>query len=553
MGRRFFILGALVVLVSCNSPAGSEDIGKPTGDTSFSDIFRSDQQSDSGSGDVHTRDLPDLQGDLQDLRVDLGTVLDLTGFDELEISVDLADHGEVCGHECLAPDPVWAISLGGEKLDHLLSLATTTDGTVYVGGKTTSEFFWVDEELQGKNSPGEPGQIFVSRILASGEGDWTRLLGGSGDDRLRGLGARANGGVLAAGLSLSETLLLGTAQFTNQGHFDAYAVALADDGQVDWALAFGGEKDEILLSIAEDDEGNALLGGYFSSQSVAIGELTVENTLDQEQYDLLIVKVSPVGTPLWARLLGSTGFDYVHSLEADAAGNVYFLGGISGSGMVAGSQTLATVGERDILTGKFSPDGTLLWVKRFGGTFHDAGHALAVSAMGDLYITGSLQSPVVDFGGAPIEHVGSEETHDIFLVRLDTDGNHVWSRGFGGVDWDLSKCLALDGEDGLYMVGAFNSPAVSLGGDYLTGAGPGASGVESFVAHYGLEGNHRWSKAYGGADDDLAYWVGVGGGTVAFAGTFNGQIEGQPIGTMDPGTGPLPVYGGRDSFVVRLK
>lgn len=560
-----WILAPVMILATCGGTGDGkfylvDGLPGDTADARPNDLIAADLIAGDGTFDLEAVDAaidgaPLDSTDVPDLPDDLPGDLDSEELEIDDTDLDGSDGSDACGEDCLPPDPLWAVSLGGEMADVALSLAVGPDGSIYAGGHTNSKTFHVAGEVQAKVAPDDIRQVFVSRLLPDGEPDWTRPLGGEADDRLRGVAPRAAGGVLAAGFTGSTSIVLGEHQFTGAGKFDAWAAALADDGQVDWALSFGGDKDEILLSIAEDGDGNVFLGGYFSSATVSVGDLTLTNTLDKEQYDLLVIKLDAGGTPVWARELGSTGFDYVHSLAADTAGNVYFLGALSGAGMVFGEEPLSTVGERDVLVGSFAADGAPRWVRRFGGGKHDAGHALTVSPDGDVYITGSLQSAVVDFGGGNIEHIGPLDKHDIFLARLTADGEHVWSHGFGGVDWDLSKCLKLGGDGSLYMVGSFFSPLLKLGGEPLTGGGPAANKAEVFVAAYGLDGSHRWSQAMGGPDNDVAYWVAAGGGVLAFTGTFNGTSDGDPpaAGSMDPGTGPLPVYKGRDSFVVRLK
>jgi hypothetical protein len=517
------------------------------------DIHPDQQPIDSRPGDIGDTklDLTDVGWDQQDIPAD-SPEIDVPLLDSDGGGSDTADG---CGEECSPPEPLWAITLGGEMADVALSLAIDPMGAIYAGGHTNSKTFQVAGEVHAQIAPDDIRQVFITRLLPDGEPDWTRPLGGEGDDRLRGVAPRAAGGVLAAGFTGSKNLVIGEQQFVSSGKFEAWAAGLAEDGKVEWAISFGGEGDEILLTTAEDSDGNVYLGGYFSSASVQVGDLTLVNTLNKEQYDLMIIKLDSSGQPIWARVLGGTGFDYVHSMACDSDNNIYFLGALSGAGMKFGDELVATKGERDILVGSYTSNGDPRWIRSFGGNKHDAGHAMTVSADGDVYITGSLQSPVVDFGGGPIEHIGSIELHDIFLVRLTADGEHVWSHGYGGIDWDLSKCLALDENENLYMVGSFFSPLVKLGGEPLSGGGPAGNKSEVFVAAYGLDGSHRWSQAMGSPDHDVSYWVATGGpDMVAFVGTFNSTDDDQPtVGTMDPGTGPLPTYKGRDSFVVRLK
>jgi hypothetical protein len=76
---------------------------------------------------------------------------------------------------------------------------------------------------------------------------------------------------------------------------------------------------------------------------------------------------------------------------------------------------------------KYDPDGNHIWSKRFGGGGAVPAYAVAASASSDVVIAGAFDAPV-DFGGGTLTTSGQA---DIFVAKLDPDGNHIWSRAFG--------------------------------------------------------------------------------------------------------------------------
>jgi hypothetical protein len=510
----------------------------------------------SDGGDGGTTDLPDIPGDGGGSDGDGGTT-DLPdipgdgGGDDGD-GGDAVDAVDSCIPDCPPPLPEWGRSLGGASWDKALGVAMAPNGDALVGGHTGSSLFYLDDKLQAVLEPDDPGEIFVTRIGPDGGPLWTRTFGNTGDDRVRAIAADGTGAVIVGGLTMSGSLDFDGHVSSGGGSIDGYVARLTPAGDAVWGKVFGGPADEVVLSVAADGSDNVLVGGYFGSLTVDLGSGPVANTQPWQQFDLLMARLSPEdGTPHWVRAFGSDSFDYVHSLAAAADGRVCGAGGISGSGMVFGEQTLSSKGLTDIWIGCLSAEGEPLWARSYGGPAHDAAHALAVSPAGEVYVTGSFQSGVIDFGGGPIPHVGPESFHDIFLLKLSPAGEHIWSRGFGGLDWDLAKSIALSPQAELLVAGSFNSPGLSLGGSTFTGPGPGGKMSEVFVAAYSTDGDHRWSQAFGGVDDDVAYGIAAGSGGFVVAGTFNGKTDGQPAGTMDPGCGPLPPLGNRDSFLLR--
>ena len=516
-------------------------------------------------------DLNDAGTDLNDAGIDLGTDLNDAGTDLNDAGTDLDDAGtdlgtdiealgtdidvQVCP-QCLPPEPLWARSVGGVFADLALAVATSPDGSVTVGGHTASPKIHVDGIYQATTGVDSKRKVFVTHLSPDGDPQWTRIFGGPGDDRLRAVAADSTGHIIVGGLTIQSAMFaFGDKVFQPAGKMDAYFARLTPGGQLVFANLFGQDKDEVILAVAPDYDNNVLIGGYFSSPSVDLGSGPVYNTQDAEQYDIMVAKTKPDGTVLWTRAFGGYGFDYIHSVGADLAGNIYLTGGTSVYGMTIGDFELQSAGDVDIWIAKLSPDGEPLWANVYGGENHDASHALAVSPEGDIYVTGSAQSQMVNFGGDNIYHVGSQEHHDIFLLKLDTDGNHVWSSGYGGPDWDLAKSVTLGPDDTLFITGAFNSPSLSLGGEPLTGPGPGGQKVQALAAAFTTDGDPLWALSFGSPDDDIGYWASANAsGALSVAGTFNGTADGEPLptGTMDAGTGPLPTLGGRDSFVVRL-
>jgi hypothetical protein len=166
----------------------------------------------------------------------------------------------------------------------------------------------------------------------------------------------------------------------------------------------------------------------------------------------------------------------------------------------------------------------------------DFGHGIAVDSAGNVLLTGRFDG-TVDFGGGPLSSAGST---DIFAVKLDAQGQHLWSRRLGGTDYEEGSGIAVDSAGNALLTGYFAGTA-DFGGGPLSSAGY----YDVFVVKLDAQGQHLWSRRVGGTSNDRGYGIAVDGvGNVLLTGEF--------LGTADFGGGPLSSAGSYDAFAVKL-
>ncbi|WP_437785195.1 outer membrane protein assembly factor BamB family protein [Sorangium sp. So ce1097] len=133
--------------------------------------------------------------------------------------------------------------------------------------------------------------------------------------------------------------------------------------------------------------------------------------------------------PPWSRGYGGTGADEGASIASDPAGNYYVVGTFEGT-IDFGAGPLTSAGGRDIFLLKLDPAGALLWSKRFGVIFDEVGRAVAVDGSGNVLLAGThftSEAVGTSFGGCEI--VTHDHGEQVFVAKLDPEGNHIWSQG----------------------------------------------------------------------------------------------------------------------------
>jgi hypothetical protein len=164
--------------------------------------------------------------------------------------------------------------------------------------------------------------------------------------------------------------------------------------------------------------------------------------------------------------IGGTGSDSAAGIAADSLGNVFTTGYFQET-VVIEEDVITSNGARDIFVTKLDSEANPLWSSGFGNSSDDWPFSIDVDAAGNAVATG-LHQGTVDFGGGAISSGGLE--YDVFVVKLASDGSHVWSISAGGSGNDIGRGIAADVSSNVLFTGSFGEIAC-FGGASLTSAG----------------------------------------------------------------------------------
>ena len=239
--------------------------------------------------------------------------------------------------------------------------------------------------------------------------------------------------------------------------------------------------------------------------------------------------------PLWNHNYGDNNWQYVKAMAVDNVGNSIITGSFEGN-ISFGGAYLSSSDETDVFIAKLGPDGSHIWSRRFGGVGRDTGVDVAVDNAGSIYLTGYFEGSI-NLGGSTFNSGGS---YDTFLAKFYSNGNHVWSHGYGGAESQAPGAIASAGDNHIYVVGSFRG-ALNLGPGTMTSAG----GTDIFYAQFD-DGNGVCLRSlrFGDADDQNAWAVSVNTvGEVVFTGGLKGSA--------DFGGGSLTSAGDFDVFIAK--
>jgi hypothetical protein len=252
----------------------------------------------------------------------------------------------------------------------------------------------------------------------------------------------------------------------------------------------------------------------------------------------------------WVKTFGGIGDDFCESMVIDAVGNVYTVGGFQNTvdfDPGIDSMMLSALGWRNIFIQKLDKNGNFLWAKSIGGKGNDFGGGIALDAASNVYITGGFDDTVDFDPGMGVTKLTAVGKKDIFIQKLDANGNFLWAKSFGGRDYDRGTSIAVDADGNVYTTGYFiDTVDFDPGPDSMKISAVGL--WDSFIQKLDANGNLLWAKSIGGNNESYSFLLAIDAkGNVYTSGNFTDSIK------FDPGTGVknLSAKGDEDVFILK--
>src|ERR1043166_5345502 len=187
------------------------------------------------------------------------------------------------------------------------------------------------------------------------------------------------------------------------------------------------------------------------------------------------------------------------------------------------------------------------WAKALGEGTSSISRSTAVDASGNVYITGQFFG-TSDFDPGPGVYNLTSSTYDIFVCKLNSSGNFLWTKSFGSSGNNDVGFEIAAGSSGVYVTGIFADTA-----DFDPGAGVfklnSMGGDDIFILKLSATGNFMWARSIGGPNTDQGNSLSLNsGGDVCITGWFRDSVD------LDPGVGVAKAFskGGDDIFMVKL-
>ncbi|MBL7995107.1 hypothetical protein JNM05_07000 [bacterium] len=355
------------------------------------------------------------------------------------------DNNKSSLHE--APIITFEKAIGNSDWQMGLASVQSSDGGYLIAG-ITGDSSGIDENG------------YLVKINSSGDTLWTRSYGMTYRDGFFDIKSTSDGGVIIVGRSIDDI------QYDN-----VYVIKLDAISNLQWSRYYGSLNDsEEAASILQTPDGGYLICG--------------RNGINGVYYDVYLLKINSSGDSLWSKTYSRAGNNFgssilntndggyiiaghtvdsgnedVYLVKTDATGNITWNKTYGGSGNDIGRDIKQTkdngyiiVGrmENDIYLIKANSSGDTVWTRTFDGYGYWAGSSVELADDGGFLVAGSVLN-------------NSNNSSDVYLLKVSANGDSLWSRSFGGAadDYGYSIKQCLDG--GYFITGMTYSYGV--GGD----------------------------------------------------------------------------------------
>ncbi|MBN2613356.1 MAG: T9SS type A sorting domain-containing protein [Bacteroidales bacterium] len=244
-------------------------------------------------------------------------------------------------------------------------------------------------------------------------------------------------------------MIFGSSRPDSTAMMDTYLAKIDAKGDTLWSRSYGGSEEDAGIGIVKSSDDGYLLAVTTSS-------------VNPGNYDIQLIKINDAGDTIWTRTYGGPGTDYAHSLNTTLDGGYVVLAHTMSYGNGSG----------DFYLLRFNQTGDTLWTKTYGGTGFDWGGCVQQTSDGGFILTGDTQSK-------------GDNDGDAYLVKTNSDGDTLWTRVYGGDDYDRAYHVIQTKDNG-YLLSAVTK---SFGGEEGS----------CYLVRTNETGDTLWTRVIGGS------------------------------------------------------
>jgi len=295
-------------------------------------------------------------------------------------------------------DVVWEHNYGGPKIDFAKSIRQTSDGGYIIGGGTRSFDVGVID-------------YYILKLDSSGNLQWDKHYGSRQTDICESIIQTSDGGYIAAGQS-----------WLNIIDGNVYIIKLDSSGNKQWDKSIGGGLEDGAYDIRQTSDNGYVIAGYTRSNG-------------DGSYDVYVIKTDSNGNVKWTSSFGGNNDDQAYSIVQQRDGYV----------VTGHSKSKNVLANSDVYVIKLDLEGKKVWEKFFGASDTiEESRSIQNTRDGGYIIVGKTNQ--YTYGA-----------NDVYLLKLDSDGNEQWSQVFGGENDDYGYSVAQTSDGGFILAGQTKS------------------------------------------------------------------------------------------------
>jgi len=363
----------------------------------------------------------------------------------------------------------WAVAMCGEdSWDKGESIHADHEGNVYITGEFDRIVDFDPSENEYNLNALENGKSFIVKLDKNGQLIWAKNIQVFNYTKsISTLDSDDN--ILITGYFSYKAEFnteTDTISYTSAGNLDIFVAKLDKNGHLLWSKHFGGAESAYPEKITTDKENNIYIGGCFKDTLNFYTDTYIAPINSNSTYlcNIFLIKLNSDGVIQWVKNIGGSNDDRLKDLSIDTNNNLYFTGYIYEDCDFddSNNEYILSTEDKNAYVCKYNASGNFEWAKLFKNSDNNdeygvsAGHTIDVDNYGNVYTCGSLLGTIdFDPGEESFNLTSDQQNQEIYISKLDTNGNFIWA---GHINVDITDNfvqLKLDTNNHIFLYGTF--------------------------------------------------------------------------------------------------
>ena len=363
-----------------------------------------------------------------------------------------------------------SLTFGGSEIDWLNSITSTHDGGFLITG------FSASGGAEFGNNQGN-WDLLLAKINADLKVRKIKTWGTTGRDAALQIKKSPRGGFFLAGYSGAGD---GNAR-ENHGNLDIWVIHLNDEGDTIWMHCYGSSGNDEAFGLVALDDGGCLVAGYTTEEKS-------NSEVGFEKEKIWLLRLDTVGRVKWGKKYGTSDRNIATCVQEIENGG-FLIGGFSSGSVRIDKKRKNSA----CLLLRLDKNGDTLWTKKYGGEGEDNLQSICKTEEGGYLLVGNSNYPDGDSSLC-------KGQIDTWLIRVDSLGNRLWSKVYGGSQNDvIFDIISFSGNDhkGFAMVGYTESS------DHEWQTNPNKGKKDLWLLIVDEVGKIISNRSFGGSENDL--------------------------------------------------
>jgi len=308
--------------------------------------------------------------------------------------------------------------------------------------------------------------------------------------------------------------------------------------------------------IVTDAEGNIYFVGKFYGKADFDPGQGTHYLQSAGASDAFVCKLNPLGELVWVKQISGINYQECNGISIDKNRNLYITGAMQGITRFSPSELIQPLGYQDAFVCKLNAAGELQWVKILGGQpgsmDNNIGMSVSADSEGNVYSVGLIYYSAggIDLDPGPgMHYLSSAGDFDVYISKLDANGDFVWGKSIGGTGREYGKGISVDFSGNAYITGSFRNKPDFDPNSGIQQVQSKNNTDDAFLLKLDKDGNFVWVHTFGDNNSDAGNSICLDAEqNILVAGVFGGNVD------FDPDTGSYILNGkSTTSFISKFK